>query len=120
MRWRPVLVGFIIQFLIALLVLKTKIGFCFFQFLGAQVEAFLKYTDEGIKMVFTMDPSLPWIFAFRVLPIIIFFSSFVTILFHTGIMLFLIKKITHVTTVVMGTTAGESLVAVANIFIGQR
>ena len=81
------------------------------------MEAFLGYTQAGIEMVFTVQP--PFIFAFRVLPIIIFFSSFVATLYHTGIMLYLIKKVAWVMTLIMETTAAESLVAVANIFIGQ-
>ena len=117
-RWRPVLGGLLLQLLVAVFVLKTRFGFCFFDYLGGQVETFLGYTNAGISFVFTLEP--PFIFAFRILPIVVFFSSFVAMLYHTGLMLYLIKKVAWIMAVVMGTTAAESLVAVANIFVSQR
>ena len=55
--WRPVFVGFVIQFLIAFLVLKSKFGFCLFQFLGDEVKAFLEYANKGIAFVFSEEVS---------------------------------------------------------------
>ena len=81
------------------------------------METFLKYTEEGIKFVFTLEGN---IFAFKILPIVVFFSAFVAMLYHTGLMLYIIKKVAWIMAVVMGTTAAESLVAVANIFVSQR
>ena len=46
-KWQPVVGGFMLQMLVAIFVLKTKVGFCFFEYLGGQVEQFLKYTDKG-------------------------------------------------------------------------
>ena len=56
---------------------------------------------------------------FQVLPIVIFFSTFISMLYYLGVMQVLIKKIAIVMQILMGTTAGESLNAAGNIFIGQ-
>ena len=55
----------------------------------------------------------------QVLPIIIFFSTTISILYHFGVMQVVIHKLALVMQVVLGTTAGESLNAAGNIFIGQ-
>ena len=60
-----------IQFVIGVIILKTKPGFCFFRFLGNQVQIFLDYTKEGVKFVFFLEP---FNFAFQVLSIVIFFG----------------------------------------------
>lgn len=126
-QWRTVLSGLMIQFVIGVIILKTKPGFCFFEYLGEQVSAFLGYTMAGVNFVFNFG-KVPktgggerdiGTFATHVLSIVIFFSSFVAMLFHTGIMLYVIKKVAWVMGKLMKTTAGESLVAAANIFIGQ-
>jgi pyrimidine nucleoside transport protein len=54
-----------------------------------------------------------------VLPVVIFFSSIVSVLFYLGAMQFVITKIAWVMQVTMGTTAGESLSMAGNIFVGQ-
>ena len=117
-NWRPVFGGLTLQLLVALFVLKSKLGFCIFEYMGSQVTMFLGYTKKGVDFVFTLD--FPYVFAFNILPITIFFSSFVAMLYHTGIMLYGIKKIAWVMAIVLNTTAAESVIAVANIFIGQR
>ena len=82
--------GMGLQFLFALLVLKTGFGRVF-QTIGAGVNAMLGYTEEGSKFVFGSQLGAstgPFgvIFAFQVLPIIIFIASFFSILYYLGVM----------------------------------
>jgi len=55
----------------------------------------------------------------QVLPVVIFFSSVVSVLFHWGVMQYIVSKLARVMQVTMATTAAESLNAAANIFLGQ-
>ncbi|XP_013390240.1 solute carrier family 28 member 3 [Lingula anatina] len=116
-KWRPVLVGLLLQFTFALLILRTRWGFEIFNWLGARVAEFLAHTEAGAKFVFVnLEPHY---FAFGILPIVVFFSSCVSVLFYLGAMQWLIGKVAWVMRVAMGTTAAESMNAAANIFIGQ-
>lgn len=56
---------------------------------------------------------------YQVMPTVVFFSTVVSVLYHLGVMQFVITKVAWVMQVTMGTTAGESLTTAANIFIGQ-
>ncbi|ESO84568.1 hypothetical protein LOTGIDRAFT_132040, partial [Lottia gigantea] len=117
-KWRPVLGGFTLQFFLAVMILKWDVGYKLFHFLGGVVQVFLSYTDVGSKMVFG-DKFMDHFFAMKVLPVIIFFSCFISILYHLGIMQAIIGKIAFVMRNMLGTTAAESLCAAGNIFVGQ-
>ena len=79
--------------------------------------------DIGIEFVFGKfaDPTGPWgfIFAIKVLPVIIFFGAFMSLLFYLRIMQTLVMGINRVVRPLLGTTAPETLCAVANSFLGQ-
>ena len=64
-KWRPVLWGMALQFVLGLFVLRTKVGFMIFDFLGDLVQTFLAYTDEGAIFVFG-DSYMDHFFAFKV------------------------------------------------------
>ncbi|XP_067649250.1 uncharacterized transporter HI_0519-like [Haliotis asinina] len=117
-RWRPVLGGFTLQFYFAVIILKWDIGYKVFQFLGQEIQKFLSFTDYGSKFVFG-DKYIDHIFAMKVLPVIVFFSCFISILYYLGIMQFVIGNIAFVMRTLLGTTAAESLCAAGNIFVGQ-
>ncbi|XP_046373166.2 solute carrier family 28 member 3-like isoform X2 [Haliotis rufescens] len=117
-RWRPVLGGFTLQFYFAVLILKWDIGYRVFYFLGKEIQKFLAFTDFGSKFVFG-DKYTDHIFAMKVLPVIIFFSCFISILYYLGTMQFIIGNIAFVMKSLLGTTAAESLCAAGNIFVGQ-
>ncbi|KAM5191353.1 solute carrier family 28 member 3 [Mantella aurantiaca] len=116
--WRQVFWGIGLQFLLGLLILRTKPGFDAFDWLGIQVQTFLEYSDTGSRFVFG-DKYVDHFFAFKVLPIVIFFSTVMSMLYYVGFMQWLIKKVGWVMQITMATTPTESLVAAGNIFVGQ-
>jgi CNT family concentrative nucleoside transporter len=117
-RWRPVLVGTALQFGFALIILRTTPGQKFFAVLGDIVRAFLDFTDAGAIFVFG-ERFKDFYFAFKVLPTIIFFSSFITVLYYLGVLQWVVKLFARVMVRFMGTSGSESLSASANIFVGQ-
>ncbi|NXP56592.1 S28A3 protein, partial [Heliornis fulica] len=116
--WRPVFSGITMQFILGLLILRTKTGFDVFNWLGIQIQTFLEYSDTGAKFVFG-EKYMDHFFAFKVLPIVVFFSTVMSMLYHVGFMQWLIGKVGWIMQVFMGTTPVESLVAAGNIFVGQ-
>lgn len=117
-NWRPVFWGLALQFYFALAILRWDPGYRAFRWLGDRVSEFLAYTDEGSKFVFG-DGYEEHFFAFKVLTVIVFFSSFISVLYYLGVMQFLIRNIARFMAAVMGTSPAESLNAAGNIFIGQ-
>uniref|UniRef100_A0A670YYT8 Solute carrier family 28 member 3 n=1 Tax=Pseudonaja textilis TaxID=8673 RepID=A0A670YYT8_PSETE len=111
----PVIWGVAMQFVLGLITLRTKIGFDAFNWLGNQVQIFLGYTDAGAKFVFG-EKYTDHFFAFKVLPIIIFFSTVMSVLYHVGFMQWLIKKVGWIMQITLQTSPVESLVAAGNIF----
>ncbi|KAB0401975.1 hypothetical protein E2I00_019598, partial [Balaenoptera physalus] len=109
--WRPVFWGIGLQFLLGLLILRTEPGFMAFDWLGKQVQTFLEYTDAGPSFVFG-EKYKGHFLAFKVLPIVIFFSTVMSVLYYLGLM-------QQVMLVTMGTSPVESVVAFGNIFVGQ-
>src|SRR6516164_9122190 len=115
--------GLGLQFAFALLVLKTDFG-RIFQAIGAGVNAMLAYTEAGASFVFgdaLGKGTGPYgvIFAFQVLPIIIFIASFFAILYYLGIMQWIVKGMAIFMQKVMGVSGAESLNVAASIFMGQ-
>ncbi|EDV25883.1 uncharacterized protein TRIADDRAFT_11737, partial [Trichoplax adhaerens] len=117
-RWRPVIVGIIIQFFMGLLILRTSAGFQVFNFLGNLITTFLNFTDSGSIFVFG-ELYTNHFFAFKVLPLVIFFSAVITFLYYIGAMQGIIKVLARVMQVTMRTSPTESLNAAGNIFVGQ-
>ncbi len=117
-RWRTVVAGTALQFLFAVLILKTSGGQFVFLKASEVVTAFLNFTDAGASFIFG-DVFEEHYFAFKVLPTIIFFSSFITILYHLGIIQWVVKGFARVMMWVMATSGAESLSASGNIFVGQ-
>jgi CNT family concentrative nucleoside transporter len=119
--WRIVGVGVGLQFLFAVLILRTPIKKVF-EFANEAIGTLLNFTLEGSKFVFgpLVDTSkFGMIFAFGVLPTIIFFSSLMTVLYHLGIMQAIINVISKAMAKTMKTSGAETLSASANIFVGQ-
>lgn len=120
--WRLVLIGTGMQFVFAFLVLKTVPGQWLFTFVKELVNALLSYTDEGSNFVFqdfANNGKAPALFAFKVLPTIIFFSALTSVLYHLGIMQRVVQVIAWVMIRLLGTSGAETLCASANIFLGQ-
>ena len=122
-KLRLILWGLGLQFGFAILVLKTDFG-KLFQAASVAVTAMLAYAEEGSAFVFgdtlgRSSGSLGTIFAFSVLPIIIFIASFFSILYYLGIMQQVVKIFAIVMQRVMGASGAESLNVAASIFMGQ-
>src|SRR5437660_2364206 len=114
--------GMGLQLAFALLVLKTDFGKVF-QWIGNGVNAMLEYAEQGSSFLF--GPlglkSGPYgvIFAFQVLPIVIFIASFFSILYYLGVMQAVVKAMAIGMQKVMGVSGAESLNVAASIFMGQ-
>jgi CNT family concentrative nucleoside transporter len=117
-RWRPVLVGTALQVVFAILILRTDVGRRVFDVVGQGVTKFLDFTDAGASFVFG-EKFKDFYFAFKVLPTIIFFSSFITVLYYLGILQKIVSVFARMMVRFMGTSGSESLSASANIFVGQ-
>ncbi|XP_022613332.1 solute carrier family 28 member 3 [Seriola dumerili] len=116
--WQTLLCGIGLQFVFGLLILRTTFGFAALVWLGKQAEIFMSFTDAGSKFVFGASYT-DHFFAFKVMPILVFLSSVISILYYIGFMQWLICKIGLVMQVTMGTSPTESMVAAANIFLGH-
>ena len=117
-KWRPVAMGTGLQIFFALIILKTEFGRNVFDVVGAGITRFLDFTDAGASFVFG-ERFKEFYFAFKVLPTIIFFSSFITVLYYFGILQKIVSVFAKVMMRTMGTSGAESLSASANIFVGQ-
>ncbi|XP_077863744.1 solute carrier family 28 member 3-like [Saccoglossus kowalevskii] len=114
--WRPVIWGLVIQFCLAIIILRTQWGFDAFNFLGKEIRVFLDYTDAGTTFVFGPQYYIHR-FAFKILPIMLFLSSMVALLYHVGIMQVVISKLAWFLQFTMGSSATESINATGNIFL---
>jgi concentrative nucleoside transporter, CNT family len=120
---RLLLWGLGLQFGFAFLVLKTPVEIAF-RWVGAGVNHLLDYAAEGSKFVFSDKLGAPsdmfgTIFAFQVLPIIIFIAALFGILYYLGIMQVLVRAMAVVMQKVMGTSGAESMNVAASVFMGQ-
>uniref|UniRef100_A0A8K9XMS8 Sodium/nucleoside cotransporter n=1 Tax=Oncorhynchus mykiss TaxID=8022 RepID=A0A8K9XMS8_ONCMY len=86
--------------------------------LSSLTQVFLSYADTGSRFVFG-DKYTDHFFAFQVLPIVVFFSTVISMLYHLGFMQWLILKVGFIMQITMGTSPTESMVAAGNIFVGQ-
>ncbi|MEL6880095.1 MAG: NupC/NupG family nucleoside CNT transporter [Cyanobacteria bacterium J06554_3] len=117
-RWQPVLWGFALQIIFALIILRTAFGLAAFQWLGRTVSTFLDYSDAGASFVFG-ENFQDFFFAFKVLPTIIFFSAFISLLYHYGILQRAVNLVAGIMRRTMKTSGSETLSAAGNIFVGQ-
>src|SRR5467141_2209350 len=122
-RLKTVAWGLGLQFAFAVFVLKLDAGRRAFQKAGDVVNQLLSYAFAGSQFVFgdlgKQGSHLGFYFAFQVLPTIIFIAAFFAVLYHYGIMQFIIKIAAWVMTRVMGASGAESLNVAASIFMGQ-
>ena len=123
-NWRPIFCGIGLQIIIAVLILHLEFGQIFFSGCDRIVNWLLSCADAGTDFVLrslvtgTVDPSVKNL-AFRAIPTIIFFSSFMAILYHLRIMGFIISMISMLMQKTMRTSGAETLSTAANIFLGQ-
>ena len=123
-NWRRIFCGIGLQIIFAVLILHLEFGQIFFSGSARIVNWLLSCADAGTDFVLrslvtgTVDPSVKNL-AFRAIPTIIFFSSFMAILYHLRIMGFIISMISMLMQKTMRTSGAETLSTAANIFLGQ-
>lgn len=123
--WRIVLWGIVLQFSLGFVVLNFPAGIEFFKWFGDQVAIFLNYSNKAAEFLFgnVINPEYSSTFGFQFAVIvsvtIVFFSSFVSILYHFGIMQKVVQGMAWVMMKTMGTSGIESLSGSANVFMGQ-
>ncbi|MDN4503523.1 NupC/NupG family nucleoside CNT transporter [Alteromonadaceae bacterium BrNp21-10] len=120
-NWRTVGGAFAIQALVGAFVLYFPPGIEMLLSLSKVVEAIIGYSDKGIEFMFGAvgDKSIGFMFAFNVLPVIVFFSSLISVLYYLGVMSWIIRVIGGFLQWVLKTSRPESMSAAANIFVGQ-
>ncbi|XP_030843617.1 solute carrier family 28 member 3 [Strongylocentrotus purpuratus] len=117
-KWRPVIWGLALQMLLGLFILRTYPGFVLFEWLSDVVYAFLNFSAAGAIFLFGENYQEHY-FAFAVLPIIIYFSAVISVLYYWGVMQTVIQKVAWLMQRTMRTSASESLNAAGNIFVGM-
>jgi concentrative nucleoside transporter, CNT family len=133
--WRTVAWGLVLQFGLALLILKLQFGgwrpgYEAFAWMSAVIGRFLDFTTAGAVFVFggladpeamgkVLPPNRSYIFAFMGLPAIVFVSAFFTVLYHYGILQLIVRLMARVMMALMRTSGAETLSTAANVFLGQ-
>ncbi|UCE05027.1 MAG: NupC/NupG family nucleoside CNT transporter [bacterium] len=145
-NFRIVIWGLLLQLIFAILILKTGPGQALFFYARAFITKLLSFTDAGASFLFGNlylgDPNIAEqlagngplqmrdgptgtfidvgiVFAFHILPTIIFFASLMGVLYHLGIMQKIVQFMAWIMAKTMGTSGAESLSAAGNIFVGQ-
>ena len=117
--------GLGLQISFAFIILKTPLGKALFSYLNVIIIKLISFADAGSDFLFkSFVPEVGYHlalvnFAFRTLPVIIFFSSLIAVTYHFGIIQFIIKKIAFIMEKTMKTSGAETLSVSANIFVGQ-
>ena len=122
-RWRTVAWGLSLQLLFAFFVLRFDFGQRAMYWAGGVVTKMLSATTAGTMVLFgklgSPDTSLGSIFAFQVLPTIIFISAFFAVMYHIGLMQIIIRGLAWVMLKTMRISGAESMNVAASIFMGQ-
>jgi len=121
--WRLVAMGIGLQLILAVFILKVPGVSEGFDWVAEKFVKLLSFSDKGAEFLFgsliTDSESFGYIFAFRVLPTIVFFSAISAILYYFGILQLVVKGMAWVMAYTMRLSGPESLAAAANVFIGQ-
>ena len=120
-NWRTVGFALLLQFALGGIALYFPLGVAVLEAVSNAVSSVLINAQDGIDFVFGSIGAfeMGFIFAFHVLPVIVFFSSLVSVLYHLGIMGWLIRMIGGALQRLLRTSKAESMSATANIFVGQ-
>jgi CNT family concentrative nucleoside transporter len=123
-NWKTVRVGLGIQLILAVSVLKVPFVRMIFEFLGKIFNELLNFTLAGSEFILgnllnLENPNIGYIFAFQILPTIIFFSALTSVLFYLGIIQKIVKGLAWLLTKSLGISGSEGLSVAGNIFLGQ-
>ncbi|KAI9594015.1 Na+ dependent nucleoside transporter C-terminus-domain-containing protein [Syncephalis fuscata] len=118
-KWRIVIVGISIQFLLGVFILKTQVGYDLFGWISSMASAFLGFSKVGAVFVLGEESVKTNSFAVSVLPGVLFFASFIQIVYYLGGMQWIVRKFAWIMVRLMDTSGAESVVAAASPFVGQ-
>lgn len=121
-NWRLVGIGILMQVVFALLILKFPPGRAVFEAFSGLITKMLDFTREGTTFLFgnLVDVKKNGVvFALQILPTVIFFSAFMSVLYYLGVMQIIISVLAKGIAKLLGTSGAETLSAVSNIFLGQ-
>ena len=126
-NWQLVGSGVAIQIVLGILVFKVPVFANFFGVIAGFFTQLLSFTDEGARFIFgnlvANDPEISktmgYIFAFKVLPTVVFFSALTSLLYYLGVLQKIVFGFAWILSKTMRLSGAESLAAAANIFIGQ-
>jgi CNT family concentrative nucleoside transporter len=120
--WKTIGIGVLSQLIIAIGVIKVDAVAIFFEKIGEVFLAIVVFTNEGTKVLFgelANSEKYGAIFAFQILPVIIFFSALTSVLYYYGIIQKVVKGMAWLLTKLLNISGQESLAVVGNIFLGQ-
>ncbi|HEY9685762.1 MAG TPA: nucleoside transporter C-terminal domain-containing protein [Coleofasciculaceae cyanobacterium] len=130
-NWRLIASGLALQLMLAVFCLKVPLGRELFHQMGQGIEKLLSFSDAGASFVFgflvskpdqlnaVFGPGSSFIFAFKLIPTIIFVSALVSIGYHLGLMQRLVQVVAWLVYKLMGASGAEALSNAASIFVGQ-
>ncbi|MDA0678222.1 MAG: Na+ dependent nucleoside transporter [Bacteroidetes bacterium] len=123
-RWKTILIGLGLQFILAFGVLRIEWVKSFFNVLGRFFTSVLDFTESGSRFLFgnlvnVSEPAIGYVFAFQILPTIVFFSALTSILYYFGIVQRIVKSLAWLLTKTLKISGAESLSVAGNIFLGQ-
>ena len=138
-NWRLVLSGVGMQLILALLIFKVPGFDKVFEFFAASFTKLLSFTDQGAEFIFGKWPNVAqmfavenvdgtmtqvshtigYVFAFKVLPTIVFFSALTSLLYYLGVLQKIVYGFAWILSKTMRLSGAESLAAAANVFVGQ-
>ena len=123
-NWKTVGIGLGIQVVLAISILKVPFVRMVFEFLGKIFNELLNFTMAGSEFILgnllnLENPNIGYIFAFQILPTIIFFSALTSVLFYLGVIQKIVKGLAWLLTKTLGISGPEGLSVAGNIFLGQ-
>ncbi len=123
-NWKTAGIGLGVQLLLAVAILKIPAVQWFFNLLGSFFNSILEFTLAGSTFVFgnlmNLDnPNIGYVFAFQILPTIIFFSALTSVLYYLGVIQKIVRGLAWLLTRTLGISGPESLSVAGNIFLGQ-
>ena len=123
-RWKTIFIGLSLQFILAFGVLRVEWVKSFFNVLGGFFTAVLEFTESGSDFLFgnlvnVSEPAIGYVFAFQILPTIVFFSALTSILYYLGVVQKIVSGLAWLLTKTLKISGAESLSVAGNIFLGQ-
>jgi len=123
-RWKTIFIGLSLQFILAFGVLRIELVKSFFNVLGGFFTAVLEFTESGSAFLFgnlinVTEPAIGYVFAFQILPTIVFFSALTSILYYLGVVQKIVSGLAWLLTKTLKISGAESLSVAGNIFLGQ-